>query len=428
MEYGVDGMMVRTEKLDNGINVIMERIPYVKSVSIGVFIKVGSAYETKDTNGLSHVIEHMLFKRTSSRSSKDIADAIASLGGNLDAFTSKDCTCFYARTLQEHIYTAIDIISDMIQHSVIDGIDLKKELGVILDEMDMYEDSPEDMVHEHLQREVWKDHPLGYIISGEKSVVSSFTRDQILDFMRTHYVAEKMYISLAGNFDEKEMLSFLNRAFGRIKSGGKQIPLSTPEYKPCFYLKERDIEQSHVILAYESIPVMHKDRYILTVVNSIIGGNVNSRLFQVVREELGLAYAIYSYGSSFEKAGLFQIYGATGSEQILELIQAVLKTIDDMKEHGITEKELAITKELIKTELIIGSESTQGRMNNNAKSMINYGKVMCLDTIIDQINQVCLKDIKEFMNQYFDHRRASVSIVGDIANIDTCRIREMLDK
>lgn len=420
-------MMVRTERLKNGITVIMEQIPYVKSASIGVWIKVGSAYESKSNNGISHVIEHMVFKGTSNRSSKEIADAIASVGGNLDAFTSKDCTCFYARTLQEHLYTAIDIISDMIQRPLVNGNDLKKELGVISDEIDMYEDSPEDVVHEHLQREVWKDHPLGYIISGEKDVVSSFSRKQVLEFMGEHYVAENIYISLAGSFDDDEMLDYLNKEFGGIKQGGTQPSLSTPEYGACFYLKEKEIEQSHVILAYESIPVMHKDRYILTVINSIIGGNVNSRLFQAVREDLGLAYAIYSYGSSFEKAGLFQIYAATGSEQIPEVIKAVLNTIDDMKANAITEKELAITKELIKTELIIGSESTQSRMNNNAKSMMNQGAVISLDMIISQINGVSLNDIKRFMNQYFDHQRASVSIVGDVKNINTVKIKGMLD-
>lgn len=419
-------MMVRTERLKNGITVIMEQIPYVKSASIGVWIKVGSAYESKSNNGISHVIEHMVFKGTSNRSSKEIADAIASVGGNLDAFTSKDCTCFYARTLQEHLYTAIDIISDMIQRPLVNANDLKKELGVISDEIDMYEDSPEDVVHEHLQREVWKDHPLGYIISGEKDVVSLFSREQVLEFMKDHYVAENIYISLAGSFEEEEMLEYLNKEFGDIKKGGAQMPLSTPEYVSCFYLKEKEIEQSHVILAYESIPVMHKDRYILTVINSIIGGNVNSRLFQAVREDLGLAYAIYSYGSSFEKAGLFQIYAATGSEQIPEVIEAVLNTIDDMKANAITEKELAITKELIKTELIIGSESTQSRMNNNAKSVMNQGTVISLDTIISQINGVSLDDIKRFMNLYFDHQRASVSIVGDVNKINTLKIKGMI--
>ena len=414
-------------QLDNKIRVIFEPMDGYRSVAAGVFVNVGSANETEVTNGIAHVIEHMLFKGTKTRDARRIADEMTKIGGNLDAYTSKEYTCFYTQTLYEHLETAMDIISDMFLNAALNEDDITKELGVISEEIDMYEDDADELVHELLQKEVWKNSPIGYIISGKKEIVSRFSREDIVRFIKQYYVAENIVISIAGHFDEKSTLKMLNEKFSSIASGEKSCTYSTPAYHQAIVIKIKPIEQMHMNLAYDSISYAHKDKYLFTIMNNIIGGNLNSRLFQTVREELGLAYSIYSYGSSFKRCGLFQIDAAMNPEQSAAVLSAIKTVIDGLFSKPIDENELYLAKEQIKTELIIDAESTHNHMESNGKALI-YGELPeSVDTVLKNIEAVTPEAVNEFLTRYVKDIMPSVCFVGDTGQMDMKEIEKLLD-
>ena len=404
--------MTYERQLKNGIRVIMEEMPSYRSVSIGVWIKAGSMFEDKKSNGMAHVIEHMLFKGTTKRTAADIANEMTAIGGNMDAFTCKDCTCYYAKTLDIYAKQALDILGDMICHSLFDEKELKKELGVILEEIDMYEDSPEDLVHEHLQMEVWKDHPLGYLISGEKSVVSGFDRKQLMEFFEKYYVGKNMVISVAGHFDAEEMMGWIEGYFSDIPAGEMADPGKVPEYVPVVWKKEKDIEQNHLCLAFDCCTNISEERYVMTVANNIFGGNMNSRLFMKVRDEMGMTYAIYSYGSSFEQAGLFQIYAAMQPSQTKPVLDAIFEEIEKVVKEGVTQKELDIAIQQIQAELILGYESSYNRMSGLGKSLLLREHAIPLEEELDRIAKVTVEDVRIFFEKYLKKDRCGMALVG----------------
>ncbi|MDD3173634.1 MAG: pitrilysin family protein [Herbinix sp.] len=412
--------MTNITQLSNKVTVITEVLPYLRSASFGIWVKVGSANEDDSNNGIAHIIEHMMFKGTATRNAKQIADEMAKIGGNMNAFTSKECTSYYATTLSEHLPITIDILSDMFNASLIDEKSLKKEKGVIIEEIDMYDDSPEDLVHEMLQQRVWKDHPLGFLISGTKKIVRKVTREQILDFMDTYYVGENIIISVAGNFNENETLKLLEEKFGIMKACcDKNVTVAgKPEYHRVLCKRNKDIEQLHCNIAFDSISYMSEKRYILSILNSILGGSINSRLFQKIRENSGLTYSIYSYGSSYRETGLFHIYAAMNPSQTATVVKKIYQIINDIKSKGVTAPELSMTKEQIKTELILGNESAKSRMNSNGKSMINRGRIVPVEELIEEIEKVTLLEITDFANNYFDLKKASISLVGNLKEMD----------
>lgn len=412
--------MTNINQLSNGITVITEVLPYLRSSSFGIWVKAGSSNEDNSNNGIAHIIEHMLFKGSKTRNAKQIADEMARIGGNMNAFTSKECTSYYATTLSEHLPIAIDIISDMLTNSLIDEKALKKEKGVIIEEIDMYDDSPEDLVHEMLQQRIWKDHPLGYMISGSKKIVRKVTRDQIFDFMDMYYVGENMIISVAGNFNEQGIIRLLEEKFSAIKSRSQKINIESgkPEYNRVICKREKDIEQMHCNIAFNSISYLSEERYILSVLNSILGGSINSRLFQKIRENSGLTYSIYSYGSSYRETGLFHIYAAMNPAQTSIVIKKIVQIVNDIKKKGVTSEELMMTKEQIKTELILGNESAKSRMNSNGKSLMNRGRIISIEELIEGIEKVTVGNALDFANRYFDLKNASISFVGNLKEVD----------
>lgn len=414
--------MTHQRQLKNGIRIIMEEMPSYRSVSIGVWIKAGSMYENKQNNGMAHVIEHMLFKGTSKRNAADIANEMTAIGGNMDAFTCKDCTCYYAKTLDIYAKQALDILGDMICHSLFDEKELKKELGVILEEIDMYEDSPEDLVHEHLQMEVWKNHALGYLISGEKSMVSGFDRKQLMDFFEKYYVGKNMVISVAGHFDADEMMHWIEQYFSDIPEGELADSGVSPEFTPIIWKKDKDIEQNHVCLAFDCCTNLSEERYVLTVANNIFGGNMNSRLFMRVRDEMGMTYAIYSYGSSFEQAGLFQIYAAMQPSQTKPVLDAIFDEIDKIIHDGVTKKELDIAIQQIQAELILGYESSYNRMNGLGKSLLIRDRVISLEEELERISKVTCEDVQNFFEKYLQKDRCGMAIVGNAVEEDYIKL------
>ena len=405
--------MTHQRIMKNGLRVVMEEMPSYRSISIGIWVKVGSMYENKLNNGMAHVIEHMMFKGTSRRTAADIANEMTAIGGNMDAFTCKDCTCYYAKTLDIYGKQALDILGDMLCNSLFDAKELKKELGVILEEIDMYEDSPEDLVHEHLQKEVWKGHPLGYLISGEKAQVAGFSRERVLEFFRKYYCAENMVISVAGHFDTEQMYEWLCSYFEAIPEGERSDPGKAPVYTPVLWTREKDIEQNHLCLAFNCCTVLSEERYVMTVANNILGGNMNSRLFMKIRDELGLTYSIYSYGSSYEQAGLFQIYAAMQPSQTEQVLEAIFNENKRMICDGVSGDELRIALQQIKAELILGYESSYNRMSGLGKSLLIRDRVVSLEEDLENISRVSREDVRDFFEAYLQREGCGIALVGN---------------
>lgn len=405
--------MTHQRTMENGIRVVMEEMPAYRSISIGIWVKVGSMYENKSNNGMAHVIEHMMFKGTSRRTAADIANEMTAIGGNMDAFTCKDCTCYYAKTLDIYGKQALDILGDMFCNSLFDEKELKKELGVILEEIDMYEDSPEDLVHEHLQKEVWKDHALGYLISGEKEQVSGFTRERVLEFFRQYYCAENIVISVAGHFDTEQMYEWLCHYFEGIPRGTKADPGKAPVYTPVLWTREKDIEQNHLCLAFDCCTTLSDERYVMTVANNLLGGNMNSRLFMKIRDELGLTYSIYSYGSSYEQAGLFQIYAAMQPSQTEQVMEAIFNENRRIIENGVSEDELRIALQQIQAELILGYESSYNRMSGLGKSLLIRERLVSLEEDLEKICRVGRQDVQDFFEAYLQREGCGIALVGN---------------
>lgn len=407
-------LMIKCFTLSNNIKVVCEHMPYLRSVALGIWVKAGSAYESLELNGISHIIEHMLFKGTTTKSAKDIADITTSLGGNLNAFTSKEYTSYYIRTLDKHLDASIELLSDMMIRSVISKEDLEKEKSVILDEIDMYEDSPEDMVHEILQEKVWKNNSHGYIISGDKKTVKSFTREQVLEFKDKYYTGENIVISIAGSFEQDKLIEQLESKFSEIPSKRNSAILVSPTYTRCDYRKNKDVEQAHINIAYDAITSLSTERYAFSIVNSVLGGSVNSRLFQRIREEEGMVYSIYSYGSSYDKCGLFQIYAAMNPNLMDDVFSCIYSTIDEFIKEKILIEELNNAREEIKTELIINSESTQCRMENNAKSLLQFDRVITMDETIKELDQVTMNDVVAIIDKYLKEVKPATAIIGKL--------------
>lgn len=407
--------MTSIHKLKNGITVVMENMPYLKSAAFGVWVRVGSANENEGNNGIAHMIEHMLFKGTKNRSAKQIADQMARIGGDLNAFTSKECTSYYATTLSEHLPMAIKIIGDMLNNSLIDDKELKKEKSVIIEEILMYEDSSEDLVHEILQQRIWKGHALGYLISGKKGIVRKINREQILDFMDTFYTGENIVISIAGNIEQKPILALVEEEFSNIKpSSDKANLLVEPSYHKVIVKKKKDIEQLNVNIAFKGISYLSEERFVLSILNSVLGGSMSSRLFQEIREDAGLTYSIYSYGSSYRDTGLLHIYAAMNPNQKDRVIKKIHGVVESLKKYGISMDELTMTKEQIKTEIILGNEGAKSRMNSNGKSILNRGRLVSINELIDKIDKVSLEDVIAFADSYLDLSNSSLSLVGNI--------------
>lgn len=412
--------MIRLHTLDNGIRIVTEPIDNYRSAAFGLWIDAGSSNETKENNGIAHVIEHMLFKGTKTKTARMIADEITAIGGNLDAFTTREYTCFNAHTLDIHLEHAIEIIWDMVVNSLISEDDLQKELGVILEEIDMYEDDPEELMGDLMHQAVWRNQPMGFLISGKKDIVRKFKRQDILDFMRRYYVGKHMVISVAGHFNEDKILNIINEKFGRIP---REIGISVEEeVHPVYYkskvFKQKSLEQMHISLAFPCISYNHELQYIYYIVDNIIGSNQNSRLFQEVREDKGLTYAIYSYSSSFKNCGIFQIYAAANPCQLMQVLDAIKDVFKRLKSEPVSETELKLTKAQIETELIIAAESTQTRMDSNGDALIYDSKIDTMDKILKDIESIKLDDVHKFIDTYILGVEPSICVVGDLKQID----------
>ncbi|MDX1358162.1 MAG: pitrilysin family protein [Clostridia bacterium] len=406
--------MIKEKIFDNNTVLIYEKLPHLRSVCTGVWCKAGSRYEDRTNNGISHFAEHMVFRGTETRSAKDIADEFDGIGGILNGFTGKEATCYYARTLDMHFEKASEILSDMVYNSIYDKELLEKERKVILEEMAMYQDSPEDFVHEKLEWEIWSNNPLGYPIIGTRESLANIDRDMILDFTGSHMSPCNMVVAVAGNFDEEKMLDSMEKFFGVRKKGRgiKQNGFTAPEFKPGLHNYEKDIEQTYFSIAFDSIGYEDESRYPMMAATSILGGGISSRLFQKLREEKGLVYTVGAVNQSYLGAGILNIYAGTGDNELEEALSCVKKEVEDIGKNGVTSDELARAKEQLKGHIILGMESTTSRMTIMGKNRLLKGYVEEQDEVISKINAITLDDIKDTVKDVMDWDKAAISILS----------------
>ncbi|RLQ95696.1 M16 family metallopeptidase [Falsibacillus albus] len=402
--------MIKKYTCQNGVRIVLEEIPTVRSVAIGIWIGTGSRDETPENNGISHFLEHMFFKGTENRGAREIAEAFDAIGGQVNAFTSKEYTCYYAKVLDNHSEMALDILSDMFFNSTFDQEELKKEKNVVFEEIKMYEDTPDDIVHDLLSKAAYQSHPLGYPILGTEETLDTFDQNKLKEYMHNMYTPDKVVISIAGNINE-EFIRTVEKKFGTYKGGNRAIFEKEPEFHFNQLARKKDTEQAHLCLGFEGLQIGHRDVYSLIVLNNILGGSMSSRLFQEVREKRGLAYSVFSYHTSYKDSGMVTIYGGTGAKQMDQLFDTVQETLALLKKDGITEKELLNSKEQLKGNLMLSLESTNSRMSRNGKNELLLGRHRSLDEIVDEVDSVTIKGVNELSNRIFTDLY-SLSLIG----------------
>ncbi len=403
-------LLIKKYTCQNGVRIVLEKIPTVRSVAIGLWIKTGSINETPENNGISHFLEHMFFKGTTTRSAREIAESFDSIGGQVNAFTSKEYTCYYAKVLDNHAGMALDVLSDMFFNSTFVEEELQKEKNVVYEEIKMYEDTPDDIVHDLLSRAVYEKHPLGYPILGTEETLSTFTSETLKQYVHDMYTPDKLVVSIAGNVDE----SFINEVeqlFGSYQRSEKaRHTTERPGFHQNKLSRKKETEQAHLCLGYEGLHIGHKDVYSLIVMNNVLGGSMSSRLFQEVREQRGLAYSVYSYHSAYQDGGMVTIYSGTGANQLDVLYETIQNTLSQFKKEGITAKELRNSKEQLKGSLMLSLESTNSRMSRNGKNELMLGKHRSLDEIVEQIDQVTEESVYTLTNNIFTDKFSTALI------------------
>lgn len=407
--------MIKRYTCQNGVRIVLENNPTVRSVAIGVWIGTGSRHETPEINGISHFLEHMFFKGTSTKSAREIAESFDRIGGQVNAFTSKEYTCYYAKVLDEHANYALDVLADMFFHSTFDENELKKEKNVVYEEIKMYEDAPDDIVHDLLSKATYGNHSLGYPILGTEETLASFNGDSLRQYMHDYYTPDRVVISVAGNISDS-FIKDVEKWFGSYEAKGKATGLEKPEFHTEKLTRKKETEQAHLCLGFKGLEVGHERIYDLIVLNNVLGGSMSSRLFQDVREDKGLAYSVYSYHSSYEDSGMLTIYGGTGANQLRQLSETIQETLATLKRDGITSKELENSKEQMKGSLMLSLESTNSKMSRNGKNELLLGKHKTLDEIINELNAVNLERVNGLARQLFteDYALALISPSGNM--------------
>ncbi|AXN40588.1 M16 family metallopeptidase [Peribacillus butanolivorans] len=407
--------MIKKYTCQNGVRIVLENIPTVRSAAIGVWIKTGSRNETPELNGVSHFLEHMFFKGTTTRNAREIAESFDSIGGQVNAFTSKEYTCYYAKVMDNHASYALEILADMFFNSTFDEEELKKEKNVVYEEIKMYEDTPDDIVHDLLSKAVYENHPLGYPILGTESTLETFNSETLKKYVHDMYTPDKVVVSIAGNVDEK-LIQEVESYFGSYQGGEERLELVKPAFHENRITRKKETEQAHLCLGFKGLEIGNDKTYSLITLNNILGGSMSSRLFQDVREQRGLAYSVYSYHSSYQDTGLVTVYGGTGTSQLDSLYETIQETLDTLKKDGITEKELRNSKEQLKGSLMLSLESTNSRMSRNGKNELMLGEHRSLDDIIIKIDEVTENSVNEMANQIF--KEHSLSLVSPLENWD----------
>ena len=406
---------MKIRELSNGVRVAMEPLPYLRSFSIGIWVGAGCFAESESNNGISHFIEHMLFKGTKKRSAREIAGCIDALGGQLNAFTAKECTCYYVNILNAHYGIAVDLLCDMILNCKLDDGDIEREKGVVCEEIAMVEDTPDELAHEKLSKAFYGEHPLGKTILGPAEAVRGLRAEDMRAYMGQTYVPRNIVVSVAGSFAEQEILDMLEEKLGRQMAPSTVFParcgaLQQPAGE--LLVLEKDIEQVNLCLALPGAAQTSDAYFAQNMISNIFGGGMSSRLFQRVREQNGMTYSIYSYLASAVNSGMFTIYAGMNPAQAPQVLDLILDEADKLKREGVTEKELVEAREQLKGSFVLGLESAAARMNRNGKVLLLNGNVLTVDEVIARINAVTKDDIDRNIQTMFDRTRLSAAAVG----------------
>jgi predicted Zn-dependent peptidase len=406
---------ILTTTLPNGIKVITEAMPHVRSVSVGVWISSGSRRETAEQNGISHFIEHMLFKGTANRSAEAIARSVDSIGGNLDAFTAKEMVCFNTKVLDEHLPVALDVLSDLVLNPAFREEDIEKEKGVILEEIKMDADSPDYLVHEIFSSNFWKDHSLGKPILGTRETVKRFNQAVVRDYYSSVYTPANLLITAAGNLTHDRLVKLARERFEALAVTAPEPPQAIPTTHARVSLKsKKDLEQVHVCLGVPCYPIPHKDRFACYVLNTMLGGGMSSRLFQNIRERQGLAYAVFSELNPYSDTGCLSVYAGTSLESAKQVVESVLKEFADLKQQLAPAEEVRRAKDHLKGSLMLSLESTSSRMSNLARQEMHFRRFFSLDELAESIEIVTAEDVQRVAQTFFDKKNVALTVLGNL--------------
>jgi predicted Zn-dependent peptidase len=410
--------MYRKTVLDNGIRVVSEAVDHVRSIAIGIWVLCGSRHENRRTNGMSHFIEHMLFKGTKSRTAFDIASAIDSVGGVMNAFTGKELTSFYIKIPDYHLAMAIDLLADIFNHSQFDPEEIHKEKSVVLQEISLLDDSPDDYIHDFFDETYWKGHPLGYPVLGSKALVESFNRDAVIRFVRERYHAGNVVLTAAGNLKHEVLVELAGRSFGSM---GANVPLngaSPPELSAGIAVIEKDLEQVHLVMGCPAPSSDSHRRYASFLLNAVLGGSMSSRLFQEIREKRGLAYAVHSYLNPYQDTGSLGIYIGAGKDKAQDVIGLTIDEMRRMTQVPLTGRELSSAKELIKGNFLLSMESSDNRMTRLAKNEITFGRHIPVEAVLHKIDGITAEEIQNLAVEMFNPSVIGLAAIGPITEKD----------
>ncbi|QGT99223.1 peptidase, M16 family [Candidatus Syntrophocurvum alkaliphilum] len=405
--------MISTFNLNN-TKLVVEEIPFVRSAGIGVYIKVGSRHEKQNISGVSHFIEHMLFKGTEKRTAREIAESFEGMGGQLNAFTSKEYTCLYSRTLDENVDSAIEIMFDMLFSSKFAPKDFTTEKGVVIEEINMYEDTPDDLIHDLFSQKFWEGHSMGLPILGTEDSIINMDRDLVYEYYKKYYVPANMVIAVAGNVNSNKVRDKIQNLLEKQPKNNITINQTIPEENNSFIsLMNKETEQVQLCLGVPSISYHNDNRYVQNVMNNILGGGLGSRLFQSIREELGLAYSVYSYPSTYSDTGAFSIYVGTSPSKVAQFFEALIELLDNFTNEGVSEEEVTRTQQLIKSSILLGLESVMNRMTRLARSIMIYDEIVSPEKIIDRIYAIDSEQVNQFAQNLFKKELFSLAAIGD---------------
>ena len=406
--------MIVREVLGNGIRLLTESMPHVRSVSVGVWLTRGSRHEPEAQGGMAHFIEHMLFKGTETRSAEDIAQEIDSIGGQLDAFTSKEYAGYYIKVLDEHVPRALAVLSDVVQHPAFDPDDIEREKKVILEEIKMVEDTPDDLVHELFTQAFWIGHALGRPILGTRETVEALTEDVLRDYFRRVYTADNFVVSAAGNLEHSRVRGLVEGAFAGIAEAGDRAIDTLPAAAPGFQVRARDLEQSHICLGTTAYAQSHEDRYVSYILNTLLGGSMSSRLFQNVREKRGLAYSVFSGLAAYRDTGALTIYAGCANEAVGEVIDLTVEELRGVKGAPAPEAELRRAKDHLKGSLMLSLENTASRMSHIARQEIYFDRHFGLDETLEGIEKVTAPDVQRVASELLSDGALAGTVLGPL--------------
>ena len=400
------------EVLDNGLRLITETMPHVRSVTLGVWLTRGSRHEADAQGGIAHFVEHMLFKGTGTRSAEDIAQAIDSIGGQLDAFTAKEYASYYIKVLDEHVPVAVDLLADIVRRPAFVAEEIEREKKVILEEIKMVEDTPDDLVHELFTQHFWEGHPLARPILGSPETVEALDRDTLVDYFERAYAAPNLIVSAAGNVEHARLRDLIAGAFGDMPASGAAPGEEAPRVSPQVVTRTKELEQSHLCIGTNGYPQSHRDRYVSYILNTVLGGSMSSRLFQNIREKRGLAYSVFSGLSAYRDAGNITIYAGCANDAVGEVIDLSIEELKALKREPIAASELRRAKDHLKGSLMLSLENTASRMSHLARQEIYFERHFGLDETLAGVEAVSADDIQRVASDLFSNGSLAATVVG----------------